>query len=376
MSQEINPMALANEMTALFAKPTKLAEITDRRAELEAKPEIVQRTEKLYVDAYRVNGRELFSGTHDTVAPKWQYEGDVIDKSQLRDYVYTAFPHEVTKEKLVRPNGAETSHFGLFYGEEELPKTFKANYTPHTRENIADTIGATMEAWGQDSVKVSTTFDRGHLLCIAPTDSYRRSVFGSANNADNVNPRLIIQASLDGKAWKSTMGWYRDVCNNLTWLASVAVATDTIRHSLLFSDRHADLVAKLEKISSSWEQTVEYLQAMEARKLETAAVLLKLYGERPEEGRGKTTYDQKIAAILDIVRDERVKLEKPNRDIEQVTAWELYNAIQGHCQHAKTRHNSEHFGYMEKVAKCATDTEVLKAERVLFADELQPGLAV
>ena len=336
-----------------------------------------QTSETLYVDApgYERGVSEQFSGTHDTTAPKWQHKGEVAksDTQSIRDVILEKFPHEINKVQLSLPNGTPSQHYSLMYGDSELPVSFKKNYVPHTREDVCVLADAANEAFGGD-VKISAVFDKGHLLCIAPTDKYRRSVFGG-EGGDSINPRLIIDAGCDGSAFKASMGWYRDVCNNLTWLKSVAVVSESIRHSSNLITRRDELVDSFSIVAQGWEKTVDFLAAMEQREIRVAALLRELWGDRPDSaGRGQTTYDARIAAIEGILTRERLALGKPTENVTVATAWEAYNAVQGYCQHSKTRQGAN--DDMTRIVKASRDSDVMQAERLLFASSLIPQLCV
>ena len=175
-------------------------------------------TETLYQDAegYTRNAPEQFSGTHDTVAKKWEYSGKVTEittTGEIHDIIFNEFPQEVEKIQL-QNRGKDSQFFSLNYGDQELPVSVKKGYVPHTRENIVTLVDAAKEAFG-GKVKIATQFRNGHYVSIQPTDEYRRSVFGG-EGGDTINPRLIIQAICGGGGYLGSMGWYRDVCNNLT----------------------------------------------------------------------------------------------------------------------------------------------------------------
>lgn len=325
--------------------------------------------EKLYQENHEVFDNS--NGAHDTTSKSWEYEGTVSKIKTIRNDIFGAFPHEVDKVQLNNPaTGKPSNHWCLVHDGQELPVSVKKGYVPHTRDDVATLCEAAQEAFG-GKVKIATTFRNGHFVSIQPTDSYRRSVFGT----DTINPRLIIQAHCGGGSFKASLGWYRDVCRNLTWLRSVAVVSESIQHSSKLAAQHANLVDTFSIVAKGWESTGDFLAQMEQRQVRVNVLLAELMGTRPEDaGRGQTMFDKKIVAIDSILIRERMKLGKAARPAMEATAWELFNAIQGYSQHQKSRKGKPTDTMRAVIAN--NDPEVLKAERLLFADELQPQLTL
>lgn len=319
---------------------------------------------------YQQNDEVFTKEKHDTVAAGWEHKGKVSEISSVESDILGAFPCEVEKVQLQNPaTGSPSNHFCLVYDGKELPVSVKKNYVPHSRNDIVTLCDAAKEAFG-GQIKIATTFKDGHFVSIQPTDQYRRSIFGT----DTINPRMIIQAKCGGGAFRASLGWYRDVCRNLTWLKSVAVVSESIRHSANLPQKHAELVETFGIVANGWENTVEYLKVMDDRQVRVSAVLAELMGERPDKGRAQTIFDRKVSAIDSILVKERMKTGKSGRPATEATAWELFNAIQGYSQHQKTRHGNP--TEIERAAIAGSDLEVSKAEQLLFADTLKPELCL
>lgn len=339
--------------------------ILDAVVEATANPNPSKATEKLYHNAegYRRSAPERFVGGHDTVSPKWEYAGAVTSAENLARQLRRDFPREIEKTALQSTDGRSSPHFGLYWGDTCLSTAVKEGYEPHTTEDVLALVLAAREAF-HDDVKISSTFHEGHLVCVRPTDKYRREIFGKT---DAVNPRIVIEARY-GRAFRATLGWFRDCCNNLTWMRREAAISRPIRHTSSLRDHMEELIEEFAICAAGWDETVAYLERMENQRVKFAEFLKSVYGNCPEaEGRAKTNYERRTEKIFARLLAEREKLGRG--DIESTTwdvsGWEAFNAIQGYVQHDTRRQNPS---ALLRAVKSNEDSAVLKAQELILVE--------
>ena len=105
---------------------------------------------------------------------------------------------------------------------------------------------------------------------------------------------------------------------------------------------------------------------MESREVDLAEFLLAVYGTPDEDSkRSKTIHKNRIEAIFKRVRDERWRSGRPRMTTQTVSAWEAYNAVQGHAQHDSTRRGEvESFG---RILLASRDKFVKRAEELALS---------
>ena len=133
------------------------------------------------------------------------------------DQVRSAFDFTVDKFPLSGPDGMSTPWYAMFRsdsGDVVGEGSVTDRYTPHQTEDVVALVDACESVFDEAS-QVKTHFRNGHYVSVAPSDEYRRSIYGSR---DNIFPRLIIRGGYDRSAFNVTLGIYRDACSNLAML--------------------------------------------------------------------------------------------------------------------------------------------------------------
>ena len=222
----------------------------------------------------------------------------VINQNDIRETIENAFPFSVDKFRLSGPDGMRTEHWGLFRSDSAacVGNACRASYNPHTVDDIATLAEAGAEAF-DGPVEITTNWRSGHYLSIAPTDSYRRSIFGTD---DNIFPRLLISAGYDGKAFKGSLGLYRDACTNLQMLQSVSGgASESIKHTIRLESKLSGLQNQFKRLVAKWGGLVDAVEKMEAKTVKFNDFLRSVYpGPTTDSGRSQTSYESKIETIF------------------------------------------------------------------------------
>ena len=165
-----------------------------------------------------------------------------ISSDQVSAKVRDAFNFNVDKFPLSGPDGMSTPLYGLFRDDTSKlvgSSSVTKRYVPHQTDDVLALVDAAAEAFDGE-IDVKCHFRDGHYVNIMPTRADRLKVFGET---DNVFPRIVVNAGYDGKAFRATMGYYRDLCRNLAMLRQVEGTTVAIRHTSSLRGKMDDLIA-------------------------------------------------------------------------------------------------------------------------------------
>ena len=282
--------------------------------------------------------------------------------------VRDAFKFTIDKFPLSGPDGMATPWYGLFRsdnGEVVGNGSVSNRYVPHTTDDVCALVDAASEAF-QDDVECRTHFRDGHYVEIKPTRADRLSIFGTT---DNVWPRVMVRAGYDGRAFSASMGYYRDVCQNMAIFRKVNGTTVSIRHTSGLRSKMRDLIQSFQILKSSWATLADLIQNLQNRQVSMVHFLDQVYGQ-PEPDAGQkavTIHRNRTEAIFSRLYRERMVTGRPSlTDDFMVSGWEAYNAIQGYVQHdARTKTGFK--GEFDRILKAANDPGVHKAEALALA---------
>jgi len=278
----------------------------------------------------------------------------------VADRVRSAFDFSVDKFPLSGPESMRTPFYGLFRSDnqEVVGRPVSRLYVAHQTDDVLALVDAASEAF--DGVAdVECYFRDGHYVSIQPSQEQRLAVYGTA---DNVFPRVMIRAGYDGKAFKASLGYYRDLCRNLSIMRQVRQTTVSIRHSSGLREKMDDLVRSFQTVKESWATLGDVIQHLEATQVSMVDFLRAVYGEpTAETGRAATVHKNRTEAIFRRLRRERFQSGRPDIGSDfRVSAWEAYNSIQGYVQHdAPRRGRVSAFG---RAVAASSDMAVAKAE--------------
>jgi hypothetical protein len=285
--------------------------------------------------------------------------------------VKAKFDFSVDKFPLFGPDHMPTDQYGLFHSKDGYLKGVKSvspRYVPHTTEQVVALTEAAAEVFdGQISVKCH--FNNGHYVQMKPTDDDRRNMF-SVTNGDNVFPRFMVRGGFDGTGFKASIGYYRDLCDNLSMMRSVSSFSQSIRHTSGLLPAMDELIGTFSQLKESWFTLTDMIAQMQQRTVDMEEFLEKIY-DVPKDDAGRremTMHKNRSTLIMNRLWEELRKTGqmKANSDnTSSVPAWFAYNAVQGFEQHDAIRRNmpdtNRKFERIIRSQKCGF---VLDAERL------------
>lgn len=280
------------------------------------------------------------------------------------DSVRSSFAFSVDKFPLSGPESMRTPFYGLFRSDNlsVVGRPVTGRYVPHQTEDVLALVEAAANAF--DGVaELKCHFSQGHYVSIQPSKEERLAVF---DTADNVFPRIVIRAGYDGKAFKASLGYYRDLCRNLAILRRVSGTSVNIRHSVNLRPKMDELIRTFSALKGSWVKLADAIQHLESRQVQIVDFLRDIYGT-PEPGRSETIHKNRTEAILQRLVDERFRSGRPRIENGTVSAWEAYNAVQGFVQHDATRKHVARLGDYGRAVAAYSDAAVIAAEELAFA---------
>jgi hypothetical protein len=283
--------------------------------------------------------------------------------TNVADKVRSAFSFTVDKFPLCGPEGMRTPFYGLFKSDDGTAVGYGSvsdRYEPHTTDDVLALVEAASTAF--DGVaEVKTYFDHGHYVTVQPNKEQRLAVFGTA---DNVFPRIVIDAGYGGQAFKASLGLYRDVCRNMMIMRQAEGTTVSIRHTSGLRLQMDELITTFASLEAGWGNLALVVQQMQTREVRMVEFLNAIYGEpKSDEGRSVTIHRRRTEAIFRRLQSERVRTGRGTIGNDfVVTGWEAFNAVQGYTQWDATRRGRP--TEMERIVRALHDNRVAQAERL------------
>jgi len=285
--------------------------------------------------------------------------------SKATDTVCEQFPFTVDKFPLSGPDGLSTPWYGMFRSDNSQvvgEGSVTSRYVPHQTDDVVALVEACENVF-DDAVSVKTHFRNGHYVSIAPSNEYRKSIYGSK---DNIFPRLIIRGGYDRRAFSATLGTYRDLCKNLAMFSTVQETHQAIRHTSHLRKNMDELIAHFQTLKESWQTLGEMIERMQNARVQMVDFMKEVYGEPEDAPRSITIHRNRTEAIFRRLHSERLRSGRRElgRDFE-VSAWEAYNAVQGYTMWDATRKGSP--TEFDRMLLANRDAKVLKAEKLAIA---------
>ena len=282
----------------------------------------------------------------------------VENKQTVRE----AFNFTVDKFPLGGPDGLKTNLKGLFRSDnnQHIGKVVSTKYVPHQTEDVVLLTEAAQVAF-DGNIEVKCHFNNGHYVEISPSVEYRKSIFGEK---DNIFPRIMIDASYNGLAFKLILGYFRDLCKNMVMMNEVRTACVSIRHSRKLPEQMEQLIKQFSSLKEGWQSLSSMIERMENTEVNLASFMNQVYGDPKDSERGRTIHEDRTQIIFTRLADERLRSGRPAMDRlnTKVSAWEAFNAVQGFAQHITTR--KEGTTDFDKVILAAKTTEVHTAQKL------------
>ena len=288
--------------------------------------------------------------------------------TSVSDKIRSAFDFSVDKFPLSGPDGMSTPLYGLFRSDTSSlvgSKSVTSRYHPHTTDDVIALSEAAENAFDGD-IDVRCHFRAGHYVDVKPNLAQRKSVYGTT---DNIWPRVLIRAGYDGESFRASLGYFRDVCNNMAMMSMVNGTSVCIRHTSGLRSKMDELIATFNTLKNSWSNLSDVVDQMQSREVQLVQFLDAMYPQ-PEgnaSSRATTVHKNRTEAIVRRVATERIRTGRPSMGNDfKISAWEAYNAVQGYVQHdAQARKGFT--GEFDRILRASNDATVRKAERLALA---------
>jgi Domain of unknown function (DUF932) len=285
------------------------------------------------------------------------------DSANITTKVQEAFPFSVDKFSLSGPDNMKTPFYGLFRSDNSasVGKSVSKIYVPHQSEDVITLVEAVSEAF-ESSVDLKCYFKEGHYVTIQPTKEQHKLIF----DQDAVWPRIIISAGYDGKAFKATMGYYRDVCRNMARIKDVRSTEVSIRHTSGLRSHMDELIRDFQSLKQSWTDLSAVMDQMSAKRVNMVEFMKAVYGEPSKEGRETTIHQNRTESIFRRLTSERYALGLGAIPGDfQISAWEAFNAVQAFSQHDSIARKG--INEMDRILRSMNDSNVLRAEHLALS---------
>ena len=285
-----------------------------------------------------------------------------VQTSGIADRLRASFP-EVGKFPLTGPDGMRTPWYGLFRMdtmETVGPGSVSADYEPHHTEDVIALCEAAEAALG-DIAEVKAGFRNGHWVSAEPALSREQRMTLWQN--DTMFPRLQIRGQY-GSMFRASIGLFRIVCSNLYTMNRVSGVSVQFRHTSGLRPKMNELIETFGTLRNGWDALTPRIQQMDQRKVNVAEFLDAMYGQPVEDSqRSLTIHKNRTEAIITRLARERDAAGRPMGSLHEATAWELFNLVQGHTQHEKSRKGR--VSEFDRVILASLDPIVSKAEAYL-----------
>lgn len=190
------------------------------------------------------------------------------------DVVRNSFNFTVDKLRLEGPDGFKTPYYGLFKSDtNECLNAVTAKYHPHTTDDVVVLVEAAQVAF-DDSVNVKCHWRNGHNVIIEPTKEHRKAIYGTA---DNIFPRMFVNAGYNDRPFIAGLGMHRDACLNLMRLKQVTGTSVSIRHTMSLRPRLNELIDVFSGLKENWKTVTEVVAEMENRQVSLVSFLDAVY---------------------------------------------------------------------------------------------------
>lgn len=301
-----------------------------------------------------------------------------VSSSDVSAAVRSAFDFTVDKFPLFGPENMRTDQYGLFRSDTGYltgVKSISKQYVPHTTDDVCALVEAASTAFG-GHLDLKCHWRNGHYVSIAPTLEQRRSVYGTA---DAIWPRIMLRGGFDGKGFKATMGYWRDLCLNMSMLETVESTSVSIRHSSNLRGQMDELIHSFEGLKDGWENLTAVAERMQSRTVNRLDYVREVFADRmPTDEqlaqlainpnakiRALKVWDNMLRAMQNRLDSES---KRSNRAVgrQEISAWEAFNMVQGYIQHdaqAKTGFKDQ----FSRILRAANDKHVRRAAQIAMA---------
>jgi hypothetical protein len=289
---------------------------------------------------------------------------DMNQTAEIGHQVREAFNFTVDKFPLMGPDNAPTGVYGLFRSDKTGVESFvgkgsvSKKYVPHTTEDVIALVDAASEAF-EGTATVRTSFNNGHHVGLQPSIEDRRQIYDN----DSIFPRLVIKAEYDGKAFKASVGYWRDLCRNMSIMREVSGTTVRILHNANLRDNMDDLIDQFGELKESWNALADTAARLEQTNVSLVDFLDEVYGkpEKPSTRHVNRTRAVFQRAYSEIQRSGRT----PMTDSFEVSGWIAWNSVTGYSEHQRS--GQRRLSEFDRSLRAMDDPAVAKAERYVLS---------
>lgn len=284
--------------------------------------------------------------------------------NEVVEVVTAAFPFEIKKMPLSLPDNVATDMRALVkdtdIGTPIITASVTKGYEPHQTSDVIALVEAASHAFDGE-IAARCHWDGGHYVSIQPTKAERLSIFGTQ---DNIFPRMMIRAGYGGQSFRATMGLFRDACENMSMIRSVKSATVAIRHTSGLRDKMGDLITDFRNLKKSWVKVTDVVHKMQDTNVDIGEYMAAVYTPPTKEKSVATHngYKRLIKKLISRFEGERDRTGRGRVVDNQASMWEMFNMVQGYCQHTKTRKGDPN--KFERMLKGLDDPDVKRAELI------------
>ena len=299
-----------------------------------------------------------------------------VSSADVSASVRSAFDFTVDKFPLFGADNMPTDQYGLFRSDTGYlngVKSISKQYVPHTTDDVCALVEAASTAFGGE-LDLKTHWRNGHYVEINPTLEMRKSVYGTE---DAIWPRIMLRGGFDGKGFKATMGYWRDLCLNMSMLETVESTSVSIGHRSNLRCDMDNLIESFEGLKKGWDNLAGVAADMQSRNVNVHDFITEVYADRQPSDeqlllwnsgvktRALTSWNEMISKMVKRVNAEAVKSHR-QAGRETVSAWEAFNMVQGFVQHdaQSKRGFTDQFS---RILRASNDKHVKLAAKIAMA---------
>lgn len=266
---------------------------------------------------------------------------------------------EVERFPAFGPDGLTSRYYMYYRGTEQVGVPCTADRHAMDLERVNEVAQAMGRMIG----------DVGHMDARWASNNYSLMFKGSrtyeVTPGDDVRLNFTFRTGFDGRAALVMGGLNRGICANGLIFSAVAGMNMNlkIRHTRSLNWRVDLALSKMGEIIANAERLVGVARRASERTVSFGEAFRAVYPLADDASRRTRALDERRAErVAQRIWNERIELGR-NTSLQDVSAWEMFNGIQGVEQHKRTRRPSnEH----ERIMRAADNSAVQRAAELLL----------
>lgn len=265
----------------------------------------------------------------------------IVTANKVADTINGAYPFTCDMLPLSGPDRIPTPFHGMFRSDRTgldsmVGYPVSPSYQPHTIDDVIAITEAGTHAFPGSELDISCCFRNGHIVTVGPTVDCRRSI---RSEREGLFPRFGIDAGIGGSSLDINLFLHRDNCDNMIMISTEGSFSRKVRHTTNMRVRMPELIEEFRELGAQWENMIDIVAQMEARTVMVADFLKEVFQEPSEQDskRVHTSYYSRMQEIMNRLLRDRSQMGYMDGNLEQATAWEAFNAVQGYVQHDQNR---------------------------------------